>query len=106
MGLIRYLNWAENEELTSGDSSGSENGDDVLNRTYSIDSLNSMYMMNYGKHISRMLAEHNVTTNEGDGTKTKASAKGTAGKIALRRKKGTGSVWKRLYRFCRFGIGI
>lgn len=83
---LEGTNWAENEELTSGDSSGSENGDDVLNRTYSIDSLNSMYMMNYGKHISRMLAEHNVTTNEDDGTKTKASAKGTAGKIALRRK--------------------
>ncbi|KAM9919135.1 hypothetical protein OXX59_008155 [Metschnikowia pulcherrima] len=78
--------WAVSEDLSSSNNSGSDSGEDALNRTGSIDSLNSMYMMNYGRHISRMSSDYKVRLQDVDsGKKKKGFRETSSGKEALRR---------------------
>lgn len=46
--------WAASEETSSSHGSASDTAEDPMNRSHSVDSLNSLYAMSYGKHISRM----------------------------------------------------
>lgn len=62
-------NWASQEDVSSSVASSSEASDGPLNRTHSIDSLNSMYQMNYGKHISRMVMESSSRYNSSPDTR-------------------------------------
>ncbi|GEQ68446.1 hypothetical protein JCM33374_g2114 [Metschnikowia sp. JCM 33374] len=84
-------NWAASEDLTSSDGTSSEAGEEALNRSCSVDSLNSMYMVNYGKHISRMSSEYGGKFESKQITTDKCSASGKHSSRRLKMSDGYGS---------------
>ncbi|GBL47868.1 hypothetical_protein [Candidozyma auris] len=45
------------DDVSSVNNSGRDAVDDELTKSYSVDSLNSLFMIDYGKHISKMVIE-------------------------------------------------
>lgn len=45
------------DDVSSVNNSGRDVGDEELTKSYSVDSLNSLFMIDYGKHISKMVME-------------------------------------------------
>lgn len=62
LNVLDIFNALEADYALAGESSsylasGSDVGDDGLTKSFSVDSLNSMFMADYSKHISRMVME-------------------------------------------------
>ncbi|OBA19799.1 hypothetical protein METBIDRAFT_79156 [Metschnikowia bicuspidata var. bicuspidata NRRL YB-4993] len=84
---LEVSNWAASEDLSSGGGSTSESAEDVLIRSGSIDSLNSMYMMNYGRQISRMLTDYSVSQHMNEKSKSSPLSSLRSGAQAMRKTK-------------------
>lgn len=75
LNVLDIFNALEADYALAGESSsylasGSDVGEDVLTKSFSVDSLNSMFMADYSKHISRMVMESSANfTNEFETTK-------------------------------------
>lgn len=59
MNVLDIFHGLESDQALGGETSsyicsGSDVGEDGLNKSFSVDSLNSMFMVDYSKHISRM----------------------------------------------------
>lgn len=52
------------EMMSSSHGSGSETAEDGITKSHSVDSLNSLYMMDYGKHISKMVMDSAAISEE------------------------------------------
>lgn len=69
LNVLDIFNKLESSCLSSYDTSSnkgnnSETLEDGLTKSISVDSLNSLYMMDYGKHISRMVVDSGDITDE------------------------------------------
>lgn len=70
LNVLDIFNKLESNSLSSYETSSNKGNnsdqlDDGLTKSFSVDSLNSLYMLDYGKHISRMVRDSNAI-NEDD----------------------------------------
>lgn len=69
LNVLDIFNKLESNSFSSYETSSnrgniSETLDDGLTKSVSVDSLNSLYMIDYGKHVSRMVMDSGVITEE------------------------------------------
>lgn len=73
LNVLDIFHKLESSTLSSYDTSSTKGNlsevlDDGLNKSLSVDSLNSLYMIDYGKHISRMVMDSSAISEEKDGS--------------------------------------